>query len=129
MTFSSCNNFSPILFLQVFCGDGEYNALGALWFQTPETSVRSLFHDPAGEAFEENSLACQFICQMVKTGQLSYFRITQSNIIESFLHFIFPSVYLDLWSECVRWPLYSIIVNGCCMGPSNWNGPYVALPR
>lgn len=26
--------------------DGQYNALASIWFQTPEASVRSLFHDP-----------------------------------------------------------------------------------
>lgn len=31
---------------QVYCGDGEYNVLASIWFQTPEASVRSLFHDP-----------------------------------------------------------------------------------
>ncbi|XP_067006232.2 H(+)/Cl(-) exchange transporter 7 [Anabrus simplex] len=34
--------------LQLYCGDGEYNVVGAIWFQTPEASVRSLFHDPPG---------------------------------------------------------------------------------
>ncbi|XP_077294342.1 chloride channel protein 7 [Arctopsyche grandis] len=34
--------------LQLFCGDGEYNAVAAIWFQTPEASVRSLLHDPPG---------------------------------------------------------------------------------
>ncbi|XP_041977945.1 H(+)/Cl(-) exchange transporter 7 [Aricia agestis] len=34
--------------LQLYCADGEYNALAALWFQTPEASVRSLLHDPLG---------------------------------------------------------------------------------
>lgn len=34
--------------VQMYCGDGYYNALAALWFQTPEASVRSLFHDPLG---------------------------------------------------------------------------------
>jgi len=33
---------------QMYCGDGEYNAVAAIWFQTPEASVRSLFHDPPG---------------------------------------------------------------------------------
>lgn len=28
----------------MFCADGEYNTLGDLLFQTPEASVRSLFH-------------------------------------------------------------------------------------
>jgi len=34
--------------IQMFCGDGQYSAIGAIWFQTPEASVRSLFHDPPG---------------------------------------------------------------------------------
>ncbi|XP_031829641.1 chloride channel protein 7 [Nomia melanderi] len=34
--------------IRMFCGEGEYNAVAALWFQTPESSVRSLFHDPKG---------------------------------------------------------------------------------
>ncbi|XP_018570923.1 H(+)/Cl(-) exchange transporter 7 [Anoplophora glabripennis] len=31
---------------QMYCMDGQYNALASIWFQTPEASVRSLFHDP-----------------------------------------------------------------------------------
>ncbi|CAH0563902.1 unnamed protein product [Brassicogethes aeneus] len=31
---------------QLYCQDGEYNVLASIWFQTPEASVRSLFHDP-----------------------------------------------------------------------------------
>lgn len=34
--------------VQLFCQDNEYNAGVALWFQTPEASVKSLFHDPPG---------------------------------------------------------------------------------
>ncbi|XP_022245786.1 H(+)/Cl(-) exchange transporter 7-like [Limulus polyphemus] len=34
--------------LQFHCEDGKYSALGAIWFQTPEASVKSLFHDPPG---------------------------------------------------------------------------------
>lgn len=34
--------------IQMYCSDGEYNAVAAIWFQTPEASVRSLFHDPPG---------------------------------------------------------------------------------
>ncbi|KAM9304915.1 H(+)/Cl(-) exchange transporter 7 [Gastrophryne carolinensis] len=34
--------------LQLFCADGEYNAMASAFFTTPETSVRRLFHDPAG---------------------------------------------------------------------------------
>lgn len=35
-----------IISLQLYCMDGQYNALASIWFQTPEASVRSLFHDP-----------------------------------------------------------------------------------
>ncbi|KAK2167560.1 hypothetical protein LSH36_26g05032 [Paralvinella palmiformis] len=31
--------------LQVHCHDGQYSSMSALWFQTPEESVNSLFHD------------------------------------------------------------------------------------
>ncbi|VEN38135.1 unnamed protein product [Callosobruchus maculatus] len=31
---------------QLYCLDGQYNVLASIWFQTPEASVRSLFHDP-----------------------------------------------------------------------------------
>ncbi|KAG4067704.1 hypothetical protein HA402_005476 [Bradysia odoriphaga] len=34
--------------VQLFCEDNEYNAVAALWFQTPEATVKSLFHDPSG---------------------------------------------------------------------------------
>ncbi|KOX81276.1 H(+)/Cl(-) exchange transporter 7 [Melipona quadrifasciata] len=34
--------------IQMYCNEGEYSAVATLWFQTPESSVRSLFHDPKG---------------------------------------------------------------------------------
>lgn len=34
--------------VQLFCEDNEYNAAAALWFQTPEATVKALFHDPPG---------------------------------------------------------------------------------
>ena len=34
--------------VKLFCDDGQYNAMMGLFFQTPERSVRSLFHDPIG---------------------------------------------------------------------------------
>ncbi|XP_011503204.1 PREDICTED: H(+)/Cl(-) exchange transporter 7 [Ceratosolen solmsi marchali] len=34
--------------VQMYCKNGEHSAVAALWFQTPESSVRSLFHDPIG---------------------------------------------------------------------------------
>ncbi len=32
----------------MFCKKGEFNAVAAMWFQTPEASVRALFHDQPG---------------------------------------------------------------------------------
>lgn len=34
--------------VQLFCEDNEYNAVAALWFQTPENTVKALFHNPPG---------------------------------------------------------------------------------
>ncbi|XP_023221362.1 H(+)/Cl(-) exchange transporter 7-like, partial [Centruroides sculpturatus] len=34
--------------IQYHCPDGEFSTLGALWFQTPEASVRSMFHNLPG---------------------------------------------------------------------------------
>ncbi|XP_051569810.1 H(+)/Cl(-) exchange transporter 7-like [Myxocyprinus asiaticus] len=34
--------------LQLFCADGEYNTMATAFFNTPERSVRSLFHNPPG---------------------------------------------------------------------------------
>ena len=42
LVFTVCLAISSIILL------GEYHVLGAIWFQTPEQSVRSLFHDPPG---------------------------------------------------------------------------------
>lgn len=41
---------SLVFLIQFFlvCEDNEYNAVASLWFQTPESSVKSLFHDPPG---------------------------------------------------------------------------------
>ncbi|XP_041725950.1 H(+)/Cl(-) exchange transporter 7 isoform X2 [Coregonus clupeaformis] len=34
--------------LQLFCADGQYNSMATAFFNTPERSVRSLFHNPPG---------------------------------------------------------------------------------
>lgn len=34
--------------LKFFCDEGEYNVMAGLFFQTPEKSVESMFHDPLG---------------------------------------------------------------------------------
>uniref|UniRef100_A0A3B4X4Q7 Chloride channel protein n=1 Tax=Seriola lalandi dorsalis TaxID=1841481 RepID=A0A3B4X4Q7_SERLL len=36
--------------LQLFCADGEYNSMATAFFNTPERSVRSLFHNQPGNA-------------------------------------------------------------------------------
>lgn len=37
--------------VQMFCKDNEYNAVAALWFRTPEATVKGLFHDPPGSNY------------------------------------------------------------------------------
>jgi chloride channel 7 len=44
-SMSKRNSENP---LQVYCNDGEYNSMATMWFQTYESSVKSLFHDPSG---------------------------------------------------------------------------------
>lgn len=41
--------------VRMFCKESEYSAVAALWFQTPESTVRSLFHDPIGTQLFESS--------------------------------------------------------------------------
>ncbi|KAK2097273.1 H(+)/Cl(-) exchange transporter 7 [Saguinus oedipus] len=36
--------------VHLFCADGEYNSMAAAFFNTPEKSVVSLFHDPPGRS-------------------------------------------------------------------------------
>ena len=45
----------------MYCSDGEYNAVAAIWFQTPEASVRSLFHDPPGKLYLSHGLKHELI--------------------------------------------------------------------
>lgn len=45
--------------VQMYCGDGQYNSIAALWLQVPEASVRSLFHDPP--ASHSISTLCLFM--------------------------------------------------------------------
>ncbi len=45
--------------VQLFCDEGQYNAMSGLFFQTPEKSVRSLFHDPPGSF---NPITLSFFC-------------------------------------------------------------------
>ena len=42
-------SLSRPLLCQLFCPDGEYNAMAAAFFNTPEKSVVRLFHDPPGQ--------------------------------------------------------------------------------
>jgi chloride channel 7 len=46
--------------LQMYCNDGQSSSMATLWFQSPEASVRSLFHDPFG-TYEPMTLLLFFI--------------------------------------------------------------------
>lgn len=37
--------------LQMYCGDGKTSSMATLWFSSPESTVKSLFHDSYGNAF------------------------------------------------------------------------------
>lgn len=50
-----------IFILQLYCADGEYNSLAAIWFQTPEASVRSFLHDPMG-SYKPLSILVFVVC-------------------------------------------------------------------
>ncbi|KAG7153799.1 H(+)/Cl(-) exchange transporter 7-like [Homarus americanus] len=45
----------------MFCGIGEENAAAAIWFQTPERSVRSLFHDTS-DSYHWSTIGVFFVC-------------------------------------------------------------------
>ncbi|XP_059045366.1 H(+)/Cl(-) exchange transporter 7 [Achroia grisella] len=47
--------------LQLYCADGEYSVMAAIWFQTPEASVRSFLHDPLG-SYKPMSIAVFVVC-------------------------------------------------------------------
>lgn len=44
-------------FIQLFCADGEYNSMATAFFNTPERSVRSLFHNQPGNSFQDDAAA------------------------------------------------------------------------
>jgi len=50
--------------IQMYCNDGEYHVIGAIWFQTPEQSVRSLLHDPPG-SHHLSTLAVFFVIYFI----------------------------------------------------------------
>lgn len=37
-----------IAFIQVYCNDGQYSSTATILFQSPEDSVKSLFHESKG---------------------------------------------------------------------------------
>ncbi|XP_026751549.2 H(+)/Cl(-) exchange transporter 7 [Galleria mellonella] len=47
--------------LQLYCADGEYSVMAAIWFQTPEASVRSFLHDPLG-SYKPMSILVFVVC-------------------------------------------------------------------
>ena len=46
--------------VQAFCDDGQVSSVATLLLQTPEKSVRSLFHDPPG-SYRLDTLAIFFV--------------------------------------------------------------------
>lgn len=48
----SCNLCLIFCLCQLFCADGEYNSMATAFFNTPERSVRSLFHNQPSKTFD-----------------------------------------------------------------------------
>lgn len=62
----------PFLSLcKLFCADGEYNSMATAFFNTPERSVRSLFHNQPGKA-----LCVPTECRNIMLHQLPFLKIT-----------------------------------------------------
>ncbi|XP_076030012.1 chloride channel protein 7 isoform X4 [Oratosquilla oratoria] len=55
------NTLYPI---QMFCDEGDENAVASIWFQTPEQSVRSLFHAKA-DAYKWQTISVFFVCYFI----------------------------------------------------------------
>ena len=47
--YSIVEHSTSYVCLQLFCPDGQASSMAAIWMQTPEASVRSLFHDQSGK--------------------------------------------------------------------------------
>ena len=59
--------------MQFFCHDGEYSAMGTLVFNTPEESVKNLFHTPFGKllGFPYFTNVVHILCSFSKCLHLS----------------------------------------------------------
>lgn len=69
----------PFSTLQLFCADGEYNSMAAAFFNTPEKSVVSLFHDPPGKCSQHG---CSFLGTVDKLlPQRSMFWAKESSLV------------------------------------------------
>ena len=85
------------LFSKMFCKDGEFNAVAAIWFQTPEASVRALFHDHAGKLIKFET--------QTKLDAL-FIRNAQSALGRPILCDVFSAFVLDVRSKHFKRYLY-----------------------
>lgn len=108
--------------IRMYCNEGEYNTVAALWFQTPESSVRSLFHDPKGNtpATHENEPAFNksFVRRFSPRHDFSYFRCD----------LLFPGC-LHFWPLYVQWTFHPVPLNWVCLGQANRIVPLETIPE
>lgn len=62
------------LLLQLWCPNGYYSAVAQLYFQSPEESVKSLFHSPVGRLKSSHVISMCHILLMVDVCFLATFR-------------------------------------------------------
>lgn len=75
---------SPLSFLstlQLFCADGEYNSMAAAFFNTPEKSVVSLFHDPPGMCSQRGWDLLRTVGKFLAQRSLPWARSEESSLV------------------------------------------------
>ncbi|XP_020707477.2 H(+)/Cl(-) exchange transporter 7 [Athalia rosae] len=90
--------------IQMYCKEGEYNAVAAIWFQTPESSVRSLFHDPSGSHTDETLIVFVILYFLLAAGtfglSMSSGLFIPSLLIGAAWGRLVGSGLSKLWPEC-----------------------------
>lgn len=82
---------------KLFCADGEYNSMATAFFNTPERSVRSLFHNQPGKANSYVQTCAQLLFLILYTGQ-SENTLLMSPVIPFFLKGTYNPLTLGLFT-------------------------------
>ena len=102
----------------MFCPDGQYNVVAAIWFQTPEAIVRSLFHDEPGIYIISFFDATGSIITAWR-GPVGMTRCSRSSLDWIVLHLLFPAFVLDVRSEHPQRDFHSGSALRSCLGTTS----------